>query len=164
MAVENGYAIRGVRIVVPGDPVPQGRPRFARWKARDGREGVSASDPPKSRSWKATAQSHMRDACDGYLKMSGTAWPLLGPMSVIIRAVFLCPKSDERKRDPRPRRWHVNSRGDVENIAKAVLDAGTGVLYLDDGQVARLEVEKVIGAQGEPSRVEVWCQPLPVMP
>ena len=70
-------------------------------------------------------------------------------------AVFPCPKGDERKGSPRPRRRYVSGRNDWDNIGKAVSDAGNSVLWLDDGQVWRGSVERWIGAQGEAPHVEV---------
>lgn len=46
---------------------------------------------------------------------------------------------------------------DVDNVAKAVLDALCGVVFHDDSQVERLHVEKVIG---ERARVRVRAVPL----
>jgi Holliday junction resolvase RusA-like endonuclease len=104
-----------------------------------------AYDPKKSRTWKATAQDHMVAAMAG-------APPLLGALSCEIAATFTCPASEHRKTIPQPRRWHAK-KPDSENVAKAVLDAATGVLWLDDSQVSRLVVVKAIGAQGEPPRL-----------
>ncbi|MEO1040609.1 MAG: RusA family crossover junction endodeoxyribonuclease [Pseudomonadota bacterium] len=46
---------------------------------------------------------------------------------------------------------------DVDNVAKAVLDALTGVVFHDDSQVERLLVERV---EGERARVKVRARPL----
>ncbi len=141
-----------LEIIIPGEPCAQGRPRFARRG-----KFVTTYDPAKSRNWKATAQQHMlaalaRSAPDVIPGNSYAIGPAEGPLSVEIAATFTCPKSDHRKRDPVPRRWHAK-RPDAENVAKAVLDAGTGVLWLDDSQIAHLVVVKAIGAQGEAPRV-----------
>lgn len=125
-----------VEVRIPGEPCAQGRPRFVRRG-----KFVSAYDPPKSRNWKATAQEHMRRAMHGRP-------PLQGALNCDIVATFTCPRSDYRKREPRSWRWHAK-RPDIENVSKAVLDAATGVLWVDDDQVARLVVLKLIGAQGE---------------
>lgn len=115
-----------------------------------------AYDPPKSRNWKATAQQHMRDEM-------GAQVPLQGPLQVVVQAVFTCPSSEHRKTRPRLRRWH-SKRPDVENVAKAVLDAGSGVVWRDDAQVARLVVVKHIGAQDEAPGVIVSVESLEAEP
>lgn len=139
-----------VTIRISGEPVAQGRPRaFVTPKGF-----VRTYDPAKSRNWKAAARDTMAQALTG-----GAILYPEGPCAVHVLAVFSCPPSQFRKRDPWPRRPHAK-RPDSENVAKAVLDAGTGILWSDDSQVARLVVEKVIGAQGEAPYVEVRVGPL----
>jgi Holliday junction resolvase RusA-like endonuclease len=77
-----------------------------------------------------------------------------GPVELAVFAYFTCPKTDWRKRDSRPRRWHTK-KPDGDNILKAIKDAAKGVLWLDDSQVARATVEKIIAAQGEAPSVQV---------
>ena len=132
---------RQVTVLIPGEPVAQGRPRFVR---RTGH----AYDPPKSRSWKERASGVMARAVP-----AGPGWPLLGPCHVRVLAVFSCPPSDHH-RIPVSRRLHAKNP-DAENVSKAVLDAGNGVLWRDDRQVCRLTVEKWIGAQGEDPFVQI---------
>ena len=126
-----------LRVVVPGEPVAQGRPRFRRFATF-----VATYDPAKSRSWKGMAQVHMREA----LQLAGAAAPLFadGPLELHILAVFTCARSHWRKREPLQRR-PKSTRPDGENIAKAVQDAGTGVLWLDDAQVCVLLASKAYG-------------------
>lgn len=133
---------RPVVVYIPGEPVAQGRPRFA----RVGRF-VRAFDPAKSRKWKALAAHWMRMA-----QHEGVAFPD-GAVRVSVTAVFACPKGDFRK-VPLGRRLHAR-RPDAENVAKAALDAGSGVLWRDDAQVSTLVVVKRIGAQGEAPFVRV---------
>ena len=49
---------------------------------------------------------------------------LLGPLSVKI--TFL-----------------TKSRGDIDNLVKAVLDAGNGIAWADDSQIVKIEAEKL---------------------
>lgn len=140
-------------VTIPGEPVAQGRPRGFH---RPG-VGVRMYDPPKSRSWKGAAQVHYRDALDR-AGIKAPAFPA-GPVELEVLAVFTCPRSKHRKRDPL-RRQPKATKPDSENIGKAVMDAANGLLFLDDAQVSKLTVEKIVGAQDEAPRVEVTVRSL----
>ena len=86
-----------------------------------------------------------------------------GPVAVVIRAFHACPKSDYRKRIPRPRRYR-SKRPDIDQIVKATLDAATSVLWADDSQVAWLLVEQFTARQGEAPRIEIDVDRLPEIP
>lgn len=144
-----------LEVTIPGPPHAQQRGKAARWRARDGREGLTVRDPAASRSWKGMAQIHMHEA--------GGPWPgftSCETLTLSIEAVFPCPTSQYRKTTPVPRRRACGSRNDCDNLAKAVMDAGNGVLWLDDGQIAVLHVEKWIGAQGEAPYVKLTVEEL----
>ncbi len=73
--------------------------------------------------------------------------PHAEPVNVVIDFVFARPKSHLRKsgvREDAP----VLPRSDLDNMAKAVLDALNGVAWVDDSQVSRLVVEKSYGSEG----------------
>jgi len=150
-APEGGGLMR-VHVTIPGPPLAQGRARVGR--NRSGNPVVY--DPKRSKDWKGSAAYLMTQAA------RDAGWkPTDRPVQVQVAALYPCPKSDYRKRTPRPARWHTK-RGDVDNIAKAVLDAGNGVLWLDDASVVDLRVGKAIAAQGQPPAVEVtawWAPP-----
>lgn len=135
-----------ITISIPGEPVAQGRARAFAFQA-GGRTQIRMYDPAKSRSWKATAQQFMRDAMVGLPTMTG-------PVRLTVRAYFTCPKTDCRKTQPRPQRWHTK-KPDGDNVLKAVKDAAKGVLWLDDCQVCSATVEKFIAAQGEAPQIEI---------
>lgn len=137
-----------IAVTIPGEPCAQGRPRAAVVKGR-----AIVYDPSASRSWKGAARYQMQAELDGRDLIAD------GPVSVVIRAFHPCPKSDYRKRTPAPLRWRAK-RPDAENVAKACLDAATGVLWMDDAQVARLVVEQFTAAQGEAPRVEMEVRDL----
>lgn len=134
--------------LIPGPPVAQGRPRFT---TRGG--FARAYDPPKSRMWKRMAATLFR------AERGTTAF--VGPVQVLVIAVRACPDSAKRKRSVTPRRWDDSRTGDAENIAKTVLDAATASgLWVDDAQVARLVVERWVGAQDEAPSVLVEVRAL----
>jgi Holliday junction resolvase RusA-like endonuclease len=129
-------------LAIPGEPQAQGRGRAA---VVNGHARIY--DPKGSREWKGAAAWTMRQAM-GETPLFSVA------LEVEITAYFSCPKSDEKKRAPRARRWHAK-KPDPDNVAKAVLDAGLGVIWRDDSQISRLIVTKIIAAQGEAPRVEI---------
>lgn len=138
---------------IPGKPQPQGRPRAARWQAKDGRSGVTLRDPSKSRGWKERAVACVLSAMEGR-GLEAPVFPAGTPVELDVVAYFACPKSEERKRNPQPRRPHVK-RGDLDNVVKAVKDALNGLVWADDSQVYRIQAYKWIAGQGDSARVSV---------
>ena len=138
-----------MRVLIPGQPVAQGRPRFARVGKKGGKQHVVAYDPEKSRGWKAMAAGWMLKA-----RQAQGARVMTGPLRVEIVAMFACPVGDERKGVPAVKRRHWR-KPDAENCAKACLDSASGILFEDDAQVCELSVSKWICAQGDSPRVEM---------
>jgi Holliday junction resolvase RusA-like endonuclease len=136
-----------ISIMIPLEPMGQGRPRT---RVMGGHAVIY--DPPESRKWKEAAKAHLAVAMNG-------AAPLAGPLRCYIQAVFSCPRSDWRKLNPRPRRWHT-STPDAENIEKIIWDSANKIVWNDDSQVARHSCDKVIGAQGEKPYVLVEVEEL----
>ena len=108
-----------------------------------------AYDPAKSRNWKAEARACMRKTQPEY-QPAGYQLPFPAGVAVSVRvdAVFSRPKGTYSKRSPKGREAKL-TRPDTENVVKAVLDAGTGVLWHDDSQVWQIIAEKHVGAQDE---------------
>lgn len=127
----------------------QGRPRATTIGG-----SVRLYDPKRSVDWKATASVIMHQA------MAGRGLEEHNFCAVSIVAIWPCPKSEERKRSPTPRRWYNRKGGDADNVAKIVLDAGNGVLWRDDCCVVDLHVLTVLGAQGEDPGVSVHVYPM----
>ncbi len=127
---------------IPGKPMGEPRPRATTIGGH-----ARLYTPKESTSYRAMVAHFVRDAMAG-------ARPLTGPVRLTIDAFRACPKTDERKREPRPqRRW--TTKPDASNVAKIVEDALNGVAWIDDAQVAELVVRKWTAAQGEAPRVEV---------
>jgi len=120
-------------LTIPGTPVAQGRPR-----ARRHGDGVQVYDPPKTAKWKRGACIVMRAAAPKPLPLCEPDTPL-GVEVVVIHAR---PKSMSLLRQPGPV-WKT-SKPDVDNILKALLDAGgMAGLWHDDAQIVRLDARKV---------------------
>lgn len=143
-----------IRIVIPGLPVAQGRPRLAVVGGH-----ARAYSPAKATSWRGAAQVHMQDTLR---RCEQSAFPPGVPLRVQVDAVWPQPASAP-KRDRASRRYRP-SRPDADNVGKAVLDAGNGILWHDDAQVAVLTVRKFIATHGEPPGVVVAVDVLPKDP
>ena len=119
---------------VPGEPVPQPRPRVS---TRGGfaRAYVPAKHPVHA----------YRDAIATAARAAGAG--VHGePVSVVIDFVWERPKSHMRKSGVKPDA-PVLPRPDLDNTTKAVLDSLNGVAWEDDSQVQRLVVEKSYGPE-----------------
>ena len=133
-----------IKIRIPGEPIPQARPRAT---SRGGKAGVY--EPRRSKIYKDMVRVTIMKAIGLPGQTNGAAYPSGVPLQVVIRAYHSCPKSDQRVRTPTPQRWRV-ARPDIDNICKAVLDAcGDGYLWHDDAQVVRLVAEHYTAAQGD---------------
>lgn len=105
--------------------------------------------------WKRRASLAMNEARHRHFGRQPFA-PEGTPLEVHLLMVMPLPKAAHRSTTTPPRSWCVSKRrGDADNLAKGPLDAANGVLWHDDCAVASIEVETVVGAQGEPPRTEM---------
>jgi len=123
-----------VTLSIPGDPVPQPRPRVST------AGGFARAYVPQSHPIHAYRQAIALAASAAGLREQSR------PVSVIIDAVFARPKSHLTKSGVKATAPTL-PRPDVDNLGKAVLDALQEVMG-DDTHVARLVVEKSWGTEG----------------
>ena len=133
---------------VPGDPVPQSRPRVTR------SGNVYYAD------------RIVRYRREVVLAARAARLPLReGPVWLGIEAVFQRPKAHFKKSNVRTDAAAFPfSRGDCSNLAKGIEDALLGVAYKDDSQVVELTVRKRWAKDGEQSAAIVTIcdiEPLP---
>ena len=123
-----------VTFTVPGDPVPQPRPRVS---TRGGfaRAFVPANHPVHA----------FRDRVASAAQAAGLT-EAASPVSITIEATFGRLRSHYRKAGVKPTAPPL-PRPDCDNLAKAVLDGLQDVIG-DDTRVARLTVEKAWGPAG----------------
>lgn len=117
-------------LFIPGKPQAQGRARACTTR----RGKIRMYDPEKSANWKQKAAGFMLAA----RQAMGGAWPKNGALALDICAVF-----PQAKRH-RGGMFHT-ARPDADNLAKAVMDAGNGVLWTDDARIASLSIIKRVG-------------------
>ena len=122
-----------VTFTIAGEPVPQPRPRVST------RGGFARAYVPAQHPVHAYRQSLSAAARAAGLGETGE------PLNVVIDAVFVRPKSHLTKAGVKPTAPRL-PRPDVDNLAKAVLDALQDVIG-DDTLVARLVVEKSYGQE-----------------
>lgn len=122
-----------VEFVVDLRPVPQPRHRITR------------KGPPRAYVPSDHPVHEFRSMVAKLADASG-AWPTERPVEVEVVSVFARPKSHMRRgmvRDTAP----LLPKADVDNLAKSVMDALSGVAYSDDTNVRRLVTEKHYGTE-----------------
>lgn len=127
-----------ITIIIPGQPIGKGRPRFG-----NGRTYT----PAKTESWTKEAFYHIRQQTEER--------GITGPVSVDWVAVFERPKRMLAKKWPNRRELHT-VKPDRDNVDKAILDALTksGVLK-DDCQVTDGAIRKRYADRVESAHVMV---------
>ena len=119
--------MRTVSFTVRGEPVPKGRPRVTRY---------GTYTPPKTKEYEKRIQ-------DAWRVIDEHPFPTGTPVSVSVHAYFEIPQSvSQKKRKAMHMTPHIKHRADVDNLAKAVLDALDGIAYADDCAVSVLQVSK----------------------
>ena len=114
-----------ISLVVYGDPVAQGRPRFSTAGGF-----VKAYDPAKSRDYK----DYIRLAASA--QMQGQK-PLDGALTLGIRVYRDIPKSMSKKRAAAAEAelLRPTTKPDLDNYVKGIKDALKGICWHDDSQV-----------------------------
>lgn len=123
--------IEPIEIIVPGEPVAQGRPRFTT------QHGFArAYDPKRSRDYKNYV---MQMASQVEINQVFT-----GPVEMTVNVYRQIPKSWTKKKQRQAEEGIVRPtlKPDVDNYVKAIKDALNGIAYVDDSQVVALFVSK----------------------
>ena len=118
-------------IIIEGEPVAQGRPRFTR-------QG-HAYDPAKSREYKRLIALKAQAAMRGKEIFTKPR-----PLCCKIRIFRRIPKSFAGRKlfEAKNNLQRPVTRPDADNYVKGILDAMNGIVYEDDALICRLVVEK----------------------
>ena len=125
---------RKIEFFVPGTPVGKGRPRAARRGA-----GVVMFTPEKTAGYEALVAAAASNA------MRAEAGPLFtGPLEAVLEMRIPIPASWSKahKAAALAGTELPTSKPDIDNVAKAILDACNGVVFRDDAQVVMLVATK----------------------
>lgn len=121
-----------VHIIIPGQPAGKGRPRFA-----NGRAYTPAKTKAYEKLIADAARQEMQQADLEKTEM---------PVKLNILAQFQIPKSWAKwRQEIALLQGYTPGRPDIDNVAKAALDALNGIVYVDDAQVYDLQVKKIYG-------------------
>lgn len=146
-----GGCVRGdnvyeIKFTVPGDPVPQGRPRAT---SKGGM--TKLYDPPASREYKKLVKAYASknrppELIEGYIEVE---------MLIYKRSL----KSFSKKKIAEAEAGFLRpkTKPDADNYAKGILDAMKGIIWQDDGQVTDLIARKYYSAN---PRAEIVIRPL----
>ena len=125
---------RKIEFFVPGTPVGKGRPRAARRGT-----GVVMFTPEKTAGYEALVAAAASNA------MRAEAGPLFtGPLEAALEMRIPIPASWSKAHKAAALAGIElpTSKPDIDNVAKAILDACNGVVFRDDAQVVMLVATK----------------------
>lgn len=123
-----------VTFEVPGNPVPQSRPRFTK--------NGHAYEDKKVKTYKECVRTVAAS------KMRGRP-PMEGAVIASLKFLLPVPKSWSRKKRTGALAGEIlpTSRPDTDNLTKTVLDACNGIIYADDSQIIHMTAQKWYGEE-----------------
>ena len=131
-----------MELIVYGDPVPQGRPRFT---------NGHAYDPQRSQNYKKLVRFWVTQ----HLKKIPGFKPFENALCVDLIFYMGIPSSWSKKKRIQAINGEIRpiSRPDADNLCKSVTDAVNGLLWVDDSIITDLSVKKRY--TGELARVQI---------
>ena len=121
---------------VDGPAVPKQRPRIS---------GRQAYTPKRTKDYEERVREAFRSSHHGFVPV----YPKDAPVKASIEIIQAIPKSWPNTKHLKAERGEIvptSRNGDIDNIAKSILDALNGYVYLDDCQVTTLIISKRYGA------------------
>lgn len=124
-----------IRFIVLGQPVPKGRPKFARRG-----KGVVAYTPGKTAAYEALVQQAAGAA------MAGRP-PTARPIKLVVDLSLEIPASWSKKRRALAIAGTIcaTKKPDADNVLKGLKDGCNGIVWNDDAQVVQIELRKAYG-------------------
>jgi Holliday junction resolvase RusA-like endonuclease len=133
-----------MKFTVYGTPRPQGSMRAFAHKTTG--KVVTVSDNAKTKPWRQEiARTALEEKRSHYMNGNQES----SYHGVVIKMTFCFARPKSVKEHKRP---HMTVKPDIDKLARAVLDACTGILFPDDANIIRLTATK---RYEEPERVEI---------
>lgn len=144
-----------IELFVGGEPITQGSKTAIMPKGATRPVVIEAGGPHRQKhaAWRTDVKAAAQRWQDEHHALHAGKPPLLtGPL--VVRVAFGMPRPASASKTERT--WPIKARsGDVDKLARSVLDALTNVLFADDSQVVKLIVDK---DWGDPpgAHIKVW--------
>lgn len=124
--------VHNMEFLIPGKAIGKGRPRFARRGAH-----MVAYSPEKTVSYELLVRLAASEAM-------GDGQPIKGACTCNIDIRIVPPASWSKKRQEAALAGELYPmvKPDLDNVAKAILDACNGIVWADDKQVVELRITK----------------------
>lgn len=119
-----------VQFHLPIAPIPKGRPRFSKF---------GTYTPVKTKNFEEAIRIYAR-------KVMGSQQPLESALEAAIYFRMGVPQSYTKKRTEAclsGLEHPITRNGDLDNLAKAVLDSFNGIIFKDDSQIVTMHLTKV---------------------
>ena len=138
-----------IKMIIPGEPVSKGRPRFRTTKAGY----VITYTPPKTKKEETRLSNHFQK----FIGLGFYNFPMEVVEKMKIVWYFKRPQRLKRKSSPSGPIPHT-MKPDLDNLLKLPLDAMKGHILVDDCKIYKMEIEKYYCALGGTPRmeIEIW--------
>lgn len=122
-----------MRIILPIEPKPQSRPRFARRG-----NYVQTYEDSAMRAYKQKVKAYLRKAKPELIEKGA----IFAHVTFYVSAPKYLLSSKKKRLEVKLERKYCDKKSDLDNYLKAILDASNKILFSDDGQVAKIMAEK----------------------
>lgn len=131
-----------MRIVIPGNPVPKGRPRFRVARSR-GAFGEKPKEWVQTYNDAQTERGEQRVRKEAFKAMEGRE-QLIGPVWLKLEFYVPIPQSFSQVKREKANHGEILpvTRPDIDNYEKLICDALNGIVYQDDNQIVHSECVK----------------------
>ena len=123
-----------MRIILPIEPKPQSRPRFARRG-----NYVQTYEDRAMKEYKNQVKNYLRKSRAKLIEKE----PVFAHVMFYISAPKYVLSSNKIRLEVELERKYCDKKPDLDNYFKAVTDAAEGILYKNDGQIAVMVCQKL---------------------